>query len=79
MSTGVPQGRILGPILFVIYTASLQHILNALNVSFHFYADDMQIYLAVNGPEETQQKLEQMYCAVSKWMIARKLKLDPLL
>ena len=31
----------------------------------------------MNDPEEPQQKLEQIYCAINKWMIARTLKLSP--
>ena len=43
MKTGVPQGSILGSILFLIYTIELHCVLESLGVSYHCYADDTQI------------------------------------
>jgi hypothetical protein len=74
LSTGVPQGSILGPLLFIIYINELKKICTQGNVSQ--YADDTQLYCSTQSPESLNTQLKNQLITLDNWFHKNKLKLN---
>ena len=75
---GVPHGSVLGPLLFVLYTADIVNIIACQGLSAHQYADDIQVYGRCRPNDATSLCLELGSCIeqVAEWTITNRLQVN---
>ena len=75
----VPQGSVLGPLLFTLYTTPLSSMIFEHAIPHHLYADDSQLYVSFASGDSAAalNGLQSCLASVQTWMPANKLKLNP--
>ena len=74
---GVPQGAILGPLLFNIFLCDLMWFLIVENIEIASYVDDSTPYTTGNSIEEVIQKLGNPAKALLQWFTDNQMKANP--
>ena len=78
VSCGVPQGSVLGQILFVLYTTPLSAVIERHSIIYHAYADDSQLQNSAT-PDRLPDLIDSMRLCIDDikdWMTDNKLKLN---
>ena len=74
VESGVPQGSVLGPLLFLIYINDLEI---GIKSKVKFLADDTMIYSVVHNPSLTAAVLNQDLKFIVQWAHQWKMSFDP--
>ena len=74
ITCGVPQGSVLGPLLFLIYISDSPNISNIFQ--FFLFADDTNIYCEADSPERLELIINKELKKLHEWLIVNRLSLN---
>ena len=78
---GVPQGSVLGPVLFTLYTGPIGQLVRRHRLDFHLFADDSQLYVSfkikdTNDEMAALARTQACMGELKAWMIHHRLQLN---
>jgi hypothetical protein len=78
LDEGVPQGSVMGPLIFTMYTAPMGDIIASHDLDYMFYADDSQVYLVLDPSKLSEgiNKVEMCASDIKAWAVGNNLMLN---
>ena len=74
INSGVPQGSVFGPLLFLVYINDLE---NGIRFSIKFFADDTSLFSIANDPVTSADELNQDLQLINRWALQWKMSFNP--